>query len=167
MGFSLSKVFAKMTFGMPIKISRIRLTTLIAQIFSIFLPRWRLTCGTTRRKSSEKTKGGVAAAAFSGDFRPVRPEDEKRSASDDQQVTKRSAERAPKSRGSADDDQAHMRENRWQNQGFEGNCSNHLSRLLRSRRPPTFWRSPWKLAATQLRSSSAKRRHQHVQTTPT
>ena len=32
------------------------------------------------------------------------------------------------------------------------------------------WKNPpvsWKLAATQLRSSSAKRRHQHVQTTPT
>ena len=47
-------------------------------------------------------------------------------------------QRAPKSRGSADDDQAHLRENRWQNQAFEGNCFNHLSRLLRSRRPPDF-----------------------------
>jgi hypothetical protein len=35
------------------------------------------------------------AVAFSGDFRPVRPEDDKRSTSDDQQVTKRSAESVP------------------------------------------------------------------------
>ena len=37
----------------------------------------------------------LEAAAFSGDFRPVRPEDDKRSASDDRQVTKRSAESVP------------------------------------------------------------------------
>jgi len=33
--------------------------------------------------------------ASEGNFRPVRPEDDKRSASDDQQVTKRSAESVP------------------------------------------------------------------------
>ena len=51
---------------------------------------------TTRRKSSSKTKGKRSEQPpLGGDFRPVRPEDDKRSASDDQQVTKRSAESVP------------------------------------------------------------------------
>jgi hypothetical protein len=43
-------------------------------------------------------------------------------------------------RDQADDHRAHLAQNRSQNQAVEGECFNHLSRLLRSR-PPTFWRS--------------------------
>ena len=66
------------------------------QVLLIFLPRLRSMSRTTRRKSSSKTKGKRSEQPpLGGDFRPVRPEDDKRSASDDQQVTKRSAESVP------------------------------------------------------------------------
>jgi hypothetical protein len=53
-------------------------------------------------------------------------------------LIKVSVSESAKKPGSADDDQAHLRENRWQNQAFEGNCFNHLSRLLGSPHPRLF-----------------------------
>jgi hypothetical protein len=47
-------------------------------------------------EGSKKASGYRSERPLSnGDSRPVRPEDDKRSASDDQQVTKRSAESVP------------------------------------------------------------------------
>jgi len=50
---------------------------------------WAQKCRRTTTYTQRRT---IESA---GDFRPVRPEDDKRSASDDQQVTKRCAESVP------------------------------------------------------------------------
>jgi hypothetical protein len=51
-----------------------------------------LTIVYSQRATTHSQRTTIESAA---DFRPVRPEDDKRSASDDQQVTKRSAESVP------------------------------------------------------------------------
>ena len=75
-----------------------------------------------------------------------------------------SCRRAPKSRGSADDDQAHLRENRWQNQAFEGNCFNHLSRLLR--RDPRLFGALQRVAAQHARVLTSRHKIEEVDLRP-